>query len=104
MNVRLVPVTHRTSEIGLLKALCATSCTILTAFFTEAAMLSLVGVALGEAGAAVLRYLYPAFPVYPPPWAILAGIGTALVTGLVFGVMPAKRAAQLDPVQALSKR
>ena len=108
MNVMLVSVTQRTAEIGLLKALGATSRTIRTAFLTEAAMLSLVGavigVLLGEAGAAVLRHLYPAFPAYPPPWAVLAGIGTALVTGLVFGVMPARRAAQLDPVQALSKR
>jgi putative ABC transport system permease protein len=108
MNVMLVSVAQRTAEIGLLKALGATAQTIRTAFLTEAAMLSLVGavigVLLGEAGAAVLRHLYPAFPAYPPPWAILAGVGTALVTGLVFGVMPARRAAQLDPVQALSKR
>jgi len=108
MNVMLVSVTQRTAEIGLLKALGATARTIRTAFLAEAAMLSLVGaiigVALGEAGAAVLRHFYPAFPAYPPPWAVLAGVSTALATGLIFGVMPAKRAAQLDPVQALSKR
>jgi putative ABC transport system permease protein len=108
MNVMLVSVTQRTGEIGLLKALGATTRTIRTAFLTEAAMLSLVGavigVALGEIAAAVLRHIYPAFPAYPPAWAVLAGVFTALATGLIFGVMPAKRAAQLDPVQALSKR
>ena len=52
----------------------------------------------------LIRQLYPAFPAYPPDWAVLAGLGTALVTGILFGVLPARRAAQLDPVQALSKR
>ncbi len=108
MNVMLVSVSQRTAEIGLLKALGATASTIRTAFLAEAAMLSLVGavigVMLGETGAALLRYIYPSFPAYPPAWAVLAGVGTALVTGLVFGVMPAKKAATLDPVQALSRR
>lgn len=108
MNVMLVSVTQRTNEIGLLKALGATARTIRTAFLAEAAMLSLigavVGVALGEFGAALLRHLYPVFPAYPPLWAVLAGVGTALATGLLFGVMPAQRAARLDPVQALSRR
>jgi putative ABC transport system permease protein len=108
MNVMLVSVTQRTGEIGLLKALGATARTIRTAFLFEASMLSLVGavigVALGEIAAAVLRHIYPTFPAYPPAWAVLAGVSTALATGLVFGVMPARKAAQLDPVQALSKR
>ena len=108
MNVMLVSVTQRTAEIGLLKALGATGKTIRTAFLTEAAMLSLggalLGYLLGQAGAFVLRQLYPAFPAYPPDWAVIAGLSTALVTGLVFGVLPARRAARLDPVQALAKR
>lgn len=108
MNVMLVSVTQRTGEIGLLKALGATAQTIRTAFLTEAAMLSLVGaligVLLGETAAAILRHIYPTFPAYPPDWAVLAGVGTALATGLIFGVMPARKAAQLDPVQALSRR
>jgi putative ABC transport system permease protein len=108
MNVMLVSVTQRTAEIGLLKALGATAATIRNAFLIEAALLSLLGaiggIALGHAGAAVLRYYYPSFPAYPPNWAVLAGLGTALISGLVFGVMPARKAAQMDPVQALSRR
>ena len=108
MNVMLVSVTQRTAEIGLLKALGATGKTIRTAFLTEAAMLSLggalLGYLLGQAGAFVLRQLYPAFPAYPPDWAVLAGLGTALATGILFGVLPARRAARLDPVQSLAKR
>ncbi|MEQ1768195.1 MAG: ABC transporter permease [Methylotenera sp.] len=108
MNVMLVSVTQRTGEIGLLKALGATSAAVRQLFMVEAVLLSLsgamVGVGLGYLGAAVLRQLYPTFPAYPPLWAVLAGLATALISGLVFGVMPARRAAQLDPIQALSKR
>jgi putative ABC transport system permease protein len=107
MNVMLVSVTQRTAEIGLLKALGATGGTIRQVFLTEAAMLSLagalVGFGLGHLGAAVIRQLYPTFPAYPPDWAVLAGLATALVTGILFGVLPARRAARLDPVQALAK-
>ena len=108
MNVMLVSVTQRTSEIGLLKALGATGATIRSAFLTEAAMLSLAGALLGyllgQGGAALIRQLYPVFPAYPPDWAVFAGLGTALVTGILFGVLPARQAAQLDPVQSLAKR
>jgi putative ABC transport system permease protein len=108
MNVMLVSVTQRTAEIGLLKALGATGATIRNAFLTEAAMLSvagaLLGFVLGQAGAALIRQLYPAFPAFPPDWAVLAGLGTALATGILFGVLPARRAARLDPVQSLARR
>ena len=107
MNVMLVSVTQRTAEIGLLKALGATGGTIRQVFLTEAAMLSLagalVGFLLGQLGAAVIRQMYPVFPAFPPDWAVLAGLSTALVTGILFGVLPARRAARLDPVLALSK-
>ncbi|HRF11934.1 MAG TPA: FtsX-like permease family protein, partial [Candidatus Accumulibacter phosphatis] len=108
MNVMLVSVTQRTAEIGLLKALGATGATIRNAFLTEAAMLSVAGALLGfvfgQAGAAIIRQMYPEFPAFPPDWAVLAGLGTALGTGILFGVLPARRAARLDPVQSLSKR
>ncbi len=108
MNVMLVSVAQRRSEIGLLKALGASGATIRSAFLVEAALLSgvgaLIGYGLGLAGAALIRALYPVFPAYPPGWAVLAGLGTALATGLLFGVLPARRAAQLDPVTALARR
>lgn len=107
MNVMLVAVTQRTGEIGLLKALGATAADIRAAFLAEAAMLSifgaLAGYLLGQIGAAIIRQTFPVFPAYPPDWAVIAGLGTALSTGLLFGVMPARRAARLDPVQALMK-
>ncbi len=108
MNVMLVSVAQRTGEIGLLKALGATGATIRTAFLAEAAMLSLAGAllgyALGQGGAALIRQIYPTFPAWPPDWAVIAGLLTALATGILFGVLPARRAARLDPVQALAKR
>ncbi len=107
MNVMLVAVTQRTGEIGLLKALGAPARTIRLAFLAEAAMLSTVGAVvgylLGQLGAFALRQAFPVFPAYPPDWAVIAGLSTALGTGLLFGVMPARRAARLDPVQALMK-
>ena len=107
MNVMLVAVTQRTGEIGLLKALGARGDTIRNAFMAEAAMLSLIGAltgyGLGLFGAFVLRQVYPVFPAYPPDWAVVAALVTSLSTGLLFGIMPARRAARLDPVQALMK-
>ena len=64
----------------------------------------MLGYLLGQGGAFLIRQLYPAFPAYPPDWAVIAGLGTALVTGILFGVLPARRAARLDPVQSLAKR
>jgi putative ABC transport system permease protein len=108
MNVMLVSVTQRTSEIGLLKAIGATGGVIREVFLAEAAMLSaagaIVGYGLGLGGAAIIRALYPILPAYPPQWAVGAALGTALVTGLLFGVLPARRAAALDPVLALTRR
>ena len=108
MNVMLVSVSQRTSEIGLLKALGATEAAVRNAFLTEAAMLSfagaLLGYGIGQLGAWIIRELYPTLPAYAPQWAVIAALGTALVTGLLFGFLPAKRAAALDPVMALAKR
>ncbi|MCK6413453.1 MAG: ABC transporter permease [Azonexus sp.] len=107
MNVMLVAVTQRTGEIGLLKALGAPARTIRRLFLSEAAMLSalgaLLGYLLGQAGAFLLRQLFPVFPAYAPDWAVFAALATALLTGLLFGVLPARRAARLDPVEALMK-
>ncbi len=108
MNVMLVAVSQRTAEIGLLKALGAPAHTITVLFVTEAGVLSLAGALLGfmagEAGSWIIGRAYPDFPVGSPWWAVVAALTVALVTGLVFSVLPARRAAQLDPVQALSRR
>ena len=108
MNVMLVSVAQRRAEIGLMKALGASDGTVRRLFLAEAALLSLAGAAAGfvtgHAGAGAIRLLYPTLPAYPPAWAVLAALGTAIVTGLLFGVMPAQRAARLDPVQALARR
>ncbi|MGO9444725.1 MAG: ABC transporter permease [Thiobacillaceae bacterium] len=105
MNVMLVAVTQRRSEIGLLKALGAQPADIRRLFFTESALLSLlgavVGLALGYTGSVILRATYPTLPAYPPLWAAAAGVATALITGVVFALLPANRAARLDPVATL---
>jgi len=107
MNVMLVAVAQRRSEIGLIKALGARGSTIQQIFLVEAAMLSLAGAVtgylLGQLGALVLRELFPVFPAYAPDWAVVAALMTALATGLLFGILPARRAAQLDPVDALMR-
>lgn len=108
MNVMLVSVTQRTAEVGLLKALGATASMVKYLFLMEALLLSLtgavLGVGLGYLGAMLLRHVYPTFPAYPPIWAMLAGLATALISGLVFGVMPAQKAAKLNAIEALTKR
>ena len=108
MNVMLVSVSQRTSEIGLLKALGTPDRLIVTLFLAEAGLLSamgaLVGVVIGEIGSQVIGYFYPVLPVGAPWWAFVAAIGVALITGLLFSLLPARRAAQLDPVEALARR
>lgn len=108
MNVMLIAVTQRRSEIGLLRALGATGRQIRLAFFTEAVLLALggagFGVAVGKLGQLAIAQLYPNIPFTPPWWALIAAPATAIVTSVVFSVLPARRAARLDPVQALSKR
>ncbi len=108
MNVMLIAVTQRKREIGLLKALGATGRQIQMAFFTEAALLALggaaVGVAAGEFGNSIISQVYPAIPFEAPWWALVAAPVTAILTGISFTVAPARRAAMLDPVQALSRR
>lgn len=108
MNVMLIAVSQRTQEIGLLKALGAPPAQIRRLFFAEAVLLSLVGsvvgLLLGQLGSFVIGQIYPTLPVTAPLWAMVAAFSTALGTGILFSVWPARRAAQLDPVTALARR
>lgn len=108
MNVMLISVSQRKTEIGLLKAIGSPRSQILRLFLSESAVLSLIGSFLGVVLALVglwasLRF-YPNFPVTIPWWALTAATLVGVLTGLVFGVLPARRAAGLEPVEALSRR
>ncbi len=108
MNVMLVSVTERTAEIGLMRAVGVGRGQITGVFLAEAALLSfaggVVGLAVGLAGVWALVATYPALPARAPLWAVATSLGVALAIGLVFGLVPARRAARLDPVVALGRR
>jgi putative ABC transport system permease protein len=108
MNVMLVAVAERRPEIGLLKALGASTGQILAVFIAEASVLSslggAIGLAVGWASVWAFVQVYPTFPAAPPQWAVAASLAVSLGVGVVFGVLPARRAAGLDPVQALVGR
>ncbi len=105
VTLMTIAVSERTAEIGLLKALGATYRAILTLFLSEAITLAavggLLGLGLGIALAQVLHLALPMLPVHTPLKFVLLAEGIALVIGLLAGVLPALRAARLDPVAAL---
>ncbi len=110
MNIMLVSVTERTREIGVRKAIGATSAQVLAQFFIEALLLSLVGCGIGLViglgiGALVDRYALVAISGVVPaiPWvqSVAIAVGFATIVTLVFGTYPAYRAARLDPIEAL---
>jgi putative ABC transport system permease protein len=107
MNVMLVSVSERTSEIGLLKALGARGAQVLAVFLTESVLLSTAGGVLGLlAGTGLLRLLtsfYPEVPATTPMWAVAGVLALAMSTGPIFGVLPAWRAMKLDPVTSLGR-
>ncbi|MCK5404641.1 MAG: ABC transporter permease [Desulfobulbaceae bacterium] len=107
MNVMLISVSQRTSEIGLLKALGAPSRQILQLFMAEAMLLSilggLIGIIVGGLANESLQRAFPDFTLIPPLWAIGAAFFVAIATGLFFSFLPARRAARMEAVEALSR-
>jgi putative ABC transport system permease protein len=102
--IMMISVTERTREIGVRKALGATRRTILWQFLVEAATLTSIGAAIGLAagtGVAVLIHRLTPIPASTPPGAIVGALVSSAVTGILFGMLPAYRAASLDPVAAL---
>lgn len=108
MNVVLVSVSERTAEIGLMKAVGARPRQILAVFLAEAALLStaggLLGLAFGWLGVRLLVAVYPSLPAEPPLWAAAAAFAVSFLVGVVFGVLPARRATRLEAVAALAGR
>jgi putative ABC transport system permease protein len=104
MNIMLVSVTERTHEIGLRKAVGATQQDILTQFLIESIILAIaggvIGSGLGWGGATLMGVLTPFQPTVPIS-AIMVAMGISGGIGIIFGVVPARQAAQLDPIVAL---
>ncbi len=106
MNIMLVSVTERTREIGICKAIGAKRHHILLQFLLEALVLCLLGGAIGlligyGIGALAASFI-PGFPpAHTPLWAIVLALGFSAVVGVVFGILPAAKAANLDPISSL---
>jgi putative ABC transport system permease protein len=102
MNIMLVAVSERTREIGLRKALGATPVDIMIQFLIESVVLStlggMIGITLGVLGTFAIR---PFFPATPALNSVILAFGVSLATGIIFGVFPARKAASLNPIDAL---
>ena len=105
MNIMLVTVTERTKEIGTRMAVGASRREILAQFLMEAVLIStgggLLGILVGVSGPLVARILVPEFGVTISPASIVVAFVVSFAVGLVFGILPANRASQLNPIEAL---
>jgi len=104
MNIMLMSVTERTREVGIRKSVGATRRDIRKQFLAEAVMLSVIGGALGVAGGGVLAWavdwLSP-LPARVTPWSVVLALVLGAGVGILFGILPADRAAKLDPITAM---
>ena len=104
MNIMYVSVTARTREIGLHMSIGAKGIDILAQFLIESILSSvtggLIGVVFGV-GAALVVNGVAHFPIYIQPWSVVLSFAVCTVTGVFFGWYPAKKAAQLDPIEAI---
>lgn len=105
MNIMLVSVTERTKEIGIRKAVGATKKAIVLQFLLEAMTLTFFGGVIGVTLAVVISNLImlfvPSLPASIPTWAVISGLTVSVGVGLIFGVLPARKAARLDPIECL---
>jgi len=105
MNIMLVAVGEKTREVGIRKALGATRSAILGQFLIESLTISvlggMIGAALGIGLGLLLHAVFPSLPVVIKAWTIVVSLGFSIGVGLFFGVYPAKKASELDPITAL---
>ena len=105
MNIMLVSVTERTKEIGIRKAVGATKNAIVLQFLLEAMTLTFFGGIIGTVVAIaisnLIMLLIPSIPAQVPAWAVIAGLSVSIGVGLIFGVLPARKASKLDPIDCL---
>ena len=104
MNIMYVSVTERTREIGLRMSIGAKGIDILAQFLIESILISLTGGLIGVVfgvGAALVVNGVAHFPIFIQPWSVILSFAVCTVTGVFFGWYPAKKAAQLDPIEAI---